>query len=125
MHVLKGINLGIAFLLELAMLGGITFAAFLLFDSMILGLLLSFMALMGTMVIWAVFASPRAIQPLPRPQRIVLKSALFLISGLGLIAVGYELWGIALIVAFAIHEILAVAWGQERVSTEPPPRRVR
>lgn len=114
MKFLKGINLGIAFLLELAMLGGITFAAYLLFDSVILGLLLSFMALMGTMVLWAVFASPRAIQPLKRPKRIALKAGLFLIAGLGLMAVGYEIWGISLIVAFAIHETLAVAWGQEK-----------
>lgn len=123
MKFLKGINLGIAFLLELAMLGGITFAAYLLFDSVILGLLLSFMALMGTMVLWAVFASPRAIQPLKRPKRIALKAGLFLIAGLGLMAVGYEIWGIALIVAFAIHETLAVAWGQESESTTPLPKR--
>lgn len=123
MQILKGINLALAFVLELAMLGGITFAAYMLFDSVILGLLLSFMALMGTMVLWAVFASPRAIQPLPRPKRIMLKSALFLIAGLGLIAVGYPIWGIALIVVFAIHEVLAVMWGQESESTTPYTRR--
>lgn len=122
MTVLRGINYTIAFLLELAMLGAITFSAYLLFDNTIISLMLSFMALMGTMVLWAVFASPRAIQPLPRPKRVLLKSALFLIAGLGLIAVGYAVWGIALIVLFAIHEVVAIAWDQEGRAPGVPPR---
>ena len=119
MQVLKGLNYTLAFALELAMLGAITFAAYLLFDNIIISLTLSFMALMGTMIIWAVFASPRAMQPLPRPQRVVLKSALFLIAGLGLMAVGYPWWGIALIVLFALHEPIAIALGQEKPLTTP------
>ena len=118
MKILAAINHAIAFLLELAMLGAITFSAYLLFDNVVIGLALSFMALMGTMVLWAVFASPRAIQPMPRPKRVLLKSALFLIAGLGLVAVGYAWWGIALIVAFAIHEPIAIALGQEREQPE-------
>ena len=119
MQVLKGLNYTLAFALELAMLGAITFAAYLLFDNIIISLTLSFMALMGTMIIWAVFASPRAVQPLPRPQRVVLKSALFLIAGLGLMAVGYPWWGIALIVLFALHEPIAIAVGQEKPLPAP------
>ena len=119
MQVLKGLNYTLAFALELAMLGAITFAAYLLFDNIIISLTLSFMALMGTMIIWAVFASPRAMQPLPRPQRVVLKSALFLIAGLGLMAVGYPWWGSALIVLFALHEPIAIALGQEKPLPTP------
>ena len=59
MQVLKGLNYTLAFALELAMLGAITFAAYLLFDNIIISLTLSFMALMGTMIIWAV-VPPRA-----------------------------------------------------------------
>ena len=114
MTVLRGANYTIAFILELAMLGGITFAAYLLFDNTIVSLALSFITLMGTMVIWAVFASPRAIQPLARAPRVFLKSGLFLLAGLGLIAVGYSVWGLALIGLFIVHESVAIASGQEK-----------
>ncbi len=122
MKILAGLNYGVAFLLELAMLGGMTFAAYMLFDNVVIGLALSFMTLMGTMVLWAVFASPRAIQPLPRPKRVFLKTALFVTAGLLLIAAGYPWWGIALIVAFAIHEPIAIALGQEREVQTPATR---
>jgi hypothetical protein len=113
MQVLKTLNLTLAFALELAMLGAITFAGYMLFDSTIIGLILSFTALMGTMILWAVFTSPRAIMPLKRNKRVVVKTALFLIAGLGLMAVDYPGWGMALIALFIVHEALAIAWGQE------------
>lgn len=113
MRLLKGLNQGIAFGLELAMLAAITFAGYMLFDSMILGLAVSFMALMWVMVIWALYASPRAVKRLPRNPRIALKFALFFIAGLGLILVDQPLWGVLLILAFLIHEALAITLGQE------------
>ena len=69
-------NLGLRFLLEMAMLAAVAYWGFSEFDG-VAGVLVGLAAALLVGVIWGVFMSPKASRPVHDPARIALEVVLF------------------------------------------------
>jgi hypothetical protein len=101
MDILKSINLGVRFLLELCMLVAVGYWGFKTGSGWFLKILLGIGAPLLIAVIWGMFVAPKATYPLHGFVLLALEMVLF----------GYVLaWGFAVIVV--INRILMFVWGQ-------------
>ncbi len=112
MNVLKSINLGVRFLLELCMLVAVGYWGFKTGSGWLLKIALGIGAPLSIAVIWGIFVAPKAAYPLHGFVLLALEAVLF---GSGVAALyateNYSLaWGFAVIVI--INRILIYAWGQ-------------
>lgn len=111
--LIKNINLGLAFLLELCLLGALGYWGFTTNWGTLarFGLGLGIPVLVA--IIWGCFEAPRATWPLPEPWHLLLKLALFGMGAAALFAAGRREIGMAFAVIVILNIILAYAWGQE------------
>jgi len=112
MNVLKSINLGVRFLLELCMLVAVGYWGFKTGSGWLLKIALGIGAPLSIAFIWGIFVAPKAAYPLHGFVLLALEAVLL---GSGVAALyateNYSLaWGFAVIVI--INRILIYAWGQ-------------
>jgi hypothetical protein len=112
MDILKSINLGVRFLLELCMLVAVGYWGFKTGSGWFLKILLGIGAPLLIAVIWGMFVAPKATYPLHGFVLLALEMVLFGLGGVALSATeNYVLaWGFAVIVV--INRILMFVWGQ-------------
>lgn len=100
-------NLGLRFLLELAMLAAVAFWGFRAGPSLPLKLLLGLGGPLLFAAVWGVFISPKARYPLSRTSRLALELLLFAIAALLLVIAGRSLlavlFGGLVLVSSSIH----------------------
>lgn len=111
--LIKNINLGLAFLLELALLASFGYWGFTTNWGMIARFGLGLGVPVVVAIIWGCFEAPRATWPLPEPWHLLLKLALFGLGVAALFLAGRRGTGIAFAIIIVINIILAYAWGQE------------
>ena len=112
MNVLKSINLGVRFLLELCMLAAVGYWGFKTGSGWFLQILLGIGGPLSIAVVWGMFVAPKAAYPLHGFALLALEAILF---GLGVAALyltkNYALaWSFAAVVV--INRILIYVWGQ-------------
>jgi hypothetical protein len=112
MNVLKSINLGVRFLLELCMLAAVGYWGFKTGSGWFLKILLGIGGPLSIAVVWGMFVAPKAAYPLHGFALLALEAILF---GLGVAALyltkNYALaWSFAAVVV--INRILIYVWGQ-------------
>lgn len=110
--LIKNINLGLAFFLELALLASFGYWGFTTNWGAIarFGLGLGVPVLVA--IIWGCFEAPRANWPLPEPWHLLLKLALFGLGVAALFVAGRRELSITFAVIFIINTILAYVWAQ-------------
>ncbi len=113
MALLKAFNLGVAFLLELAMLAALAYGGFQAGSSPLLRWGLGIGAPLLAAVIWALFMAPRSNRKLAGASYLLLKTVLFGAAAIVLAAAGQTQLALIFAVAAVINQILLIVWKQE------------
>jgi hypothetical protein len=106
-NAIRAANLGLRFLLELALL-----AAFSYWGLQTQGAALAVVMPLVFATAWGTFLSPKAKVPLPRPARLVLELVVFGLGAAGLLSAGATALGIAFAAVVGLNEALLSAWRQ-------------
>ena len=115
--MLKSINLGIAFLLELAMLGALAYWGFQTGGSLVVQLLLGIGAPLLAILIWGRFMAPRSETRLTGLPYIAVKSILFGLAAIALASAGQVTWAIVFAVVAVVNQVLLIASKQETLQS--------
>ena len=94
-----GVVLTVRFLTELALLGGLALAGTQLGGGIALAIVDAVLLPAAAAAIWGLFVAPRARRRLPEPARFLLEFALFGVTGVVLVLVGWPVTGIVVAVA--------------------------
>ncbi len=111
-EVIKNLNLGLAFLLELCMLAAFAFWGFYTGETTLMKVLLGLGIPLVVAVFWGVFLAPRAARPLPKTLNLAAKVVIFGLAAVALVAAGQPGLGWILAGVFVINLILLVVWRQ-------------
>ncbi len=112
MQIIKALNLGVAFLLELVMLAALVFAGLHFSVAAWLKWVITIGAPIIVMILWGLWAAPNSSTRLHQPWLSTFHIAIFALSALALWAAHKPKWAIILIVVESISEALAVIWRQ-------------
>jgi hypothetical protein len=111
MDLIRGTNLGLRFLLELAALASVGYWGLRAGDSGLARIALALGIPLAVAIIWGTFLSPNASVPLPGALTVALQLAAFAAAALALIRTGHASMG-ATFGGFAIvNAALLLAWG--------------
>lgn len=109
---MRGINLALRFILELAVLLALAVWGFSSSDELIVQLILGLGAPLLAMTVWGTFISPKAPRRLDDPIRVGIEVVIFGLGALALVMAGLPLPGILLAAAAAISLVLMFLWDQ-------------
>lgn len=110
--MLKALNLGVRFTLELAVLAALALWGFRLGLPLAARVALGLGAPLAMAVLWGNLGAPKAPYALTGASRVVFHVVVF---GLGALALGAgvaPVWGLAFAVLFVLNEALLLAWRQ-------------
>ena len=113
LSLLKNLNLGLAFLLELGVLAALCYFGFTLEANLPLKLILGIGLPVVAIAIWAVFGAPRSQRRLKGLPFLLLQIVFFGSAAVALYAAGQRILGIVFALVFILNTILAYAWGQK------------
>lgn len=108
----KFINLGLAFLLELAMLAGFAYWGVRTGQTTLMKVVLGAGIPLLVAIFWGVFMAPNSSTRVQGSAYLIAKIVLFLLASAALYMAGSHVLGILLAVIFAINEILQYVWRQ-------------
>jgi hypothetical protein len=112
MDLLKIVNLGLRFLLELCTLAALAYWGFHTGQGWLLKTALGIGAPLLAAVVWGAFVAPKAVVSVSAPARLALELAVFASAVAGLAAARQTSLAWTLGVAYAINRILIAIWGQ-------------
>jgi hypothetical protein len=112
MTILKGLNAGVRFLLELCMLGAVGYWGFKTQSGWGMKILVGIGLPVLIAVIWGLFVAPKAVYPLGRLPHLVLGLVLLGSGAIALFTSGKSDLGWAYTIALVVSEILMIVWKQ-------------
>ena len=112
MQTAKAINQLIQFMVEMAMLGAMGYSGFHLGKTPVAKFALAFVLLSVVVVLWWLFAAPKAPHRLKLPARLFFKLALFLIAAWLLFLSGQQNLAIGFAMVAVINECIAACLKQ-------------
>lgn len=112
MDILKGLNLGVRFLLELCMLAAIVYWGFKTQSGWVMKILLGIGLPVLIAVIWGLFVAPHAVYPLGTLPHLVLELVLLGSGAVALFASGKPGLGWIYTITLVVSEILMIVWKQ-------------
>ena len=112
MEALKGLNLGVRFLLELCMLAAVAFWGFKTQNSWLMKILLGIGLPVLIAILWGMFLAPRATHRLSGAPFFALELALFSTGAFSLFAAGASTLGWVYTITLIINAILLIVWKQ-------------
>lgn len=112
MQIFKGLNLAVAFLVELAMLAAFAYWGFNINSSLLIKILLGIGVQAIVIVIWGRWAAPNSEFRLVIPQLLALKFGLFMLASLALYVSGKQSLAFWLMGVFTSNIVLASIWKQ-------------
>ncbi|MEP6988729.1 MAG: YrdB family protein [Chloroflexota bacterium] len=112
MAALKGINLGLSFLLELIMLFAYGYWGFTAGSSNLVHWVLGVGVPLVAIVIWSIYNAPMSKRRLPRTPRTILEVLMFSLGALMLALAGQTQWAIVFVVLIVINQIGLYIWQQ-------------
>jgi hypothetical protein len=110
---LKGVNLGLALILELAMLLALALWAESLSLDLWLRWAVAAVLVIAAMTAWAIWGAPRSQRRLAGPALLAFKMTMFGLASLALWAAGQGWWAALFAVLAATNLALAQVWRQE------------
>ncbi len=111
--ILKSVNLGVTFLLEVCMLAALAYWGFQASDNPLLKIVLGAGAPLLAALIWWRFMAPRSATRLTGSAYLLLKLILFGAAAIGLAAAGQTTLAILFAVISVINQVLLIVWKQE------------
>jgi hypothetical protein len=112
MQIVKAINAGLAFFLELAMLAAFGYAGFNSNTGTGVRWALGLGVPVVAAIVWGVFFAPRAARRLSAPAGIFVSLALFCAAAVALMLVGQTGLGIVLALIAVVNRLLVLVWKQ-------------
>jgi lipopolysaccharide export LptBFGC system permease protein LptF len=112
MEIIKGINAGISFLLEIGMLVSISYFGFYGDKHIIFKLLIGVLVPIGVVVFWSFFMAPTADYRFNPAIVRVVALMLFLVAATMLYKVNLPVWGFWLAIVAIVNAILTFVWNQ-------------
>ncbi|HET8908617.1 MAG TPA: YrdB family protein [Ktedonobacterales bacterium] len=109
---LKGINLGLAFFVELAALAALGYWGFTVGPNVVLKFVLGLGAPALAVVIWAFFGAPRSSMQLQGVAYLALQALVFGSGALALVAAGQRGLGITYAIVAFVNSAAAAIWRQ-------------
>ncbi len=109
---MRGANLGLRFLLELAALAALGLWGWQLPGPVAVRVLAAALAVGAGAVVWGTWVAPRARRRLPDPLRLAAEVLVFGNAVVGLLVSGQPWWAVALAAGYAVNVGLMFAWGQ-------------
>jgi hypothetical protein len=113
MAVLKGLNLAVRFLLEVAALVALGYSGWVLGPSTPVSVVLLVVLPLAGAVVWGRWVAPKSSRRLPDPTRLAVELAVFGAAALGLATAGQTRWAWGLVVVVAANEAALFA-GRQR-----------
>lgn len=110
--VLKIINLGLRFILELIALISFGYWGFKINGALILKVSLGIGIPLITAIIWGLFASPKAVWPISKTFHWILLFIIYISSAFALYNSGKKYFAILFLVTAAINSFLMYIWRQ-------------
>lgn len=112
MEMLKGLNLGLAFGLELAMLAAFGWFGYRITDQTLLRWALALGLPVIAAVLWGALLAPKAANRLGMLPGVLLALVLFMLAAFALQRTGQPVLAAAMAIAAIVHAVLALAWRQ-------------
>lgn len=103
---MRGLNLALKFLLELAALASFGYAAYAATPNHLLAAGAAVLAPLAGAVIWGIFAAPKSQRRLREPGLLVFETLFFAAAALALVYAGDRNGGIVLFAVFVLNAIL-------------------
>lgn len=110
--MIKSLNLGLRFILELYLLGALGYAGFNITNNALLKWILLLILPTIAAVIWGVFIAPKASHHLAQPQRLFIELILFGSAAVLLAIVGQKFTAALLAAIASINEAFLWLWKQ-------------
>jgi hypothetical protein len=110
--LLKSINLGLAFLLELSMLVAFGYWGFHTGQGAVVHFALGLGVPILTAIFWGVFMAPKAIWPVSAPLHLLLSVLIFGLAALALASAGQPALAWVFATVYVINQILLRVWKQ-------------
>lgn len=108
---MAGLNLAIRFLLELAGIAALAYWGWTATDNVTMRLVLGLGAPALLIVLWSLVVAPRATNPIPQQQRMLIGSGLLEVAALALFLAGQPLLALAFAVLIVLNLALMIALG--------------
>lgn len=112
MIALKGLNLALAFFLELVMLAAFGYWGFNTGESTLVHLVLGIGVPLVAIVIWGIYNAPNSKRRLATVPRFILELIMFTLAAVGLVAMGQISWAVVFMAAVLINQALLLVWKQ-------------
>ncbi len=109
MEVLKSINLGLRFLLEVGALVAVGYWGWQTGEGA-MRWMLSVVGVAAVIAVWVLFVSPQPTVPLARPVRLGIEFVVWVAAGLGLYASGHRVIAAAFVVIAIISGVVNYVW---------------
>ncbi len=119
MEVIKGVNLGVTFLLEVALLAALGVWGFAAGGGGVLSWVLGLGAPILVAVFWGVFMAPKAVRPLRAPLHQLVELGLFGLGVAALYVAGQPTWALVFALVFIVNFLLRVVWKQGTTDRRP------
>jgi len=111
--MLKSVNLGVAFLLELCMLAALFYWGFQTGSTLFLRIVLGIGAPLLASVIWGMLMAPRSPRRLTGATYLLLKLIIFGLDVIGLAIAGQPALALIFAIIAVINQILLIVWKQD------------
>jgi hypothetical protein len=111
--MLKSINLGVAFLLELCLLIAFAYVGFQIGATPLVRVVLAIGAAVLVTLIWGRYMAPKSDARLTGAAYLALKFVLFGLAALGLAVFGQSALAIIFAIVAVINQVLLLVWQQE------------
>lgn len=112
MDLIRGTNLGLRFLLELAALAAVGYWGYRAGDSGPARIALAVGTPLAVAIVWGTFLSPKASVSLPGALTVTLQLAVFAVAALALARTGHGSAGATFGGIAIVNAALLLAWGQ-------------
>jgi hypothetical protein len=121
--MLKSINLGVAFVLELCLLVAFAYLGFQLGATPLVKVVLAIGAAVLVALIWGRYMAPKSETRLTGAAYLALKFVLFGLAALGLAIFGQGTLAIIFAVVSLINQVLLLVWQQETLQEVSPKKK--
>ena len=112
MEIIKGLNIGIRFVLELSLLFVLAFSSYHVIENAFLRWFFALSLPLVVASLWGYFIAPKSQHVLSMPWRSMLVVAFFSLAALLLTKIGQGRLAVCLIIIFAVNEMLIIIWRQ-------------
>jgi len=112
MDLLKSINLGIRFILEISTLIAVGMYGFSLSQNVSLRVIFASVIPVIIAVVWGIFVAPKAPHHIKLPWRLIMEITIFGIATLALIKTNHSLLAMIFAITVIVNQILLFMWRQ-------------